>query len=55
MPGSSGHTILGARGKGETVFPSPRLRFGEATESWLAGLPGQNLPRPRWGYRVPDV
>jgi integrase len=29
--------LLARRGKGERVVPSPRLRFGEAAERWLAG------------------
>jgi integrase len=43
-------TILGARGKGETVVPSPRLRFGEAVESWLAGPVAELRPSTRAAY-----
>jgi integrase len=44
-------SILGARGKGERVAPSPRLRFGEAVEGWLAGPVAELRPTTRAAYR----
>ena len=44
-------TILGARGKGERVVPSPKLRFGEAAERWLAGPVAELRPSTRSAYR----
>jgi integrase len=43
-------SILGARGKGERVAPSPRLRFGEAAESWLAGPVAELRPSTQAAY-----
>jgi hypothetical protein len=41
-----------ARGRGETVAPDSRLRFGEAADLWLAG-PVQDLrPTTQAGYRT---
>src|SRR5688572_17019457 len=31
------HKTLAKRARGERVVPSPKLRFGEAAEGWLAG------------------
>ncbi len=43
--------LLARRGRGETVAPDSRLRFGEATELWLAG-PVQDLrATTQAGYR----
>ncbi len=61
-------SILGAKGKGERVLPSPRLRFGDAADRWLAEQVAQLRPatraiyrnavdnhlRPRWGGRRMD-
>jgi integrase len=62
-------TILGMRGKGQNVKPSPRLRFGEAAERWLAEQVADLRPstqasyrnavrvhlEPRWGRRRMDA
>ena len=62
-------TILGKRGKGLRVKPSPRLRFGEAAELWLAEQVVDLRPstqafyrnavrvhlEPRWGRRRMDA
>ena len=43
--------LLARRGRGETVAPDSRLRFGEAAELWLAG-PVQDLrATTQAGYR----
>ncbi|HUA48698.1 MAG TPA: site-specific integrase [Solirubrobacteraceae bacterium] len=43
--------LLASRGRGETVAPDSRLRFGEAAELWLAG-PVQDLrATTQAGYR----
>ena len=61
--------ILGKRGKGEKVVPSPRLRFGDAAERWLAEQVAELRPNtravyssdvrlhlwPRWGRRRLDL
>jgi integrase len=44
-------SILGARGKGTRVVPSPRLRFGEATERWLTGPVAELRPSTQAAYR----
>src|SRR3954469_7592042 len=55
--------LLGAKARGEHVHPSPRLKFGEAADRWLAGQVAALRPstqanytnsiethlRPRWG------
>jgi integrase len=43
-------TLLGKRGKGEHVEPSPRLRFGSAAERWLNEQVSQLRPSTRTGY-----
>jgi integrase len=62
-------SILGAKGKGERVQPSPRLNFGDAADRWLAEQVAQLRPatraiyrnaidnhvRPRWGKRRVDT
>jgi hypothetical protein len=61
-------SILGAKGKGDQVLPSPRLRFGDAADRWLAEQVAELRPatraiyrnavenhlRPRWGGRRMD-
>jgi len=43
--------LLARRGRGETMAPDSRLRFGEAADLWLAG-PVQDLrPTTQAGYR----
>lgn len=44
-------TILGARGRGERVQPSPRLRFGDAYDRWLAEHVAGLRERTRDGYK----
>jgi integrase len=46
--------LLGARGKGERIVPSPRLRFGQATERWLAEEVAERRPSTHaaHGYAV---
>ena len=60
--------ILGDKGKGKTVQPNPRLRFGDAADKWLAEQVSTLRPtteasyrnsvevhlRPRWGRRRMD-
>lgn len=62
-------SILGAKGKGENVVPSPRLRFSEVADRWLAEQVADLRPatraayendvrvhlRPRWGRRRLDT
>src|SRR5262245_41152591 len=43
-------TLLGARGKGEHVVPSPRLRFGDAAGQWLAGPVAERRPTTAAAY-----
>jgi integrase len=43
--------VLGARGKGEHVQPSPRLSFGEVADRWLAVQVTQLRPATRAIYR----
>lgn len=62
---SARHKILGAKASGERVRPNPRLKFGEASERWLAEQVAGLRPStrassgsyvkhhlaPRWGNR----
>jgi integrase len=60
-------SLLGRRGKGELVKPSPRLRFGDAAAQWLEQLDVRPTTRatyesgvrvhllPRWGRRRLDA
>jgi integrase len=60
-------SLLGRRGKGELVKPSPRLRFAEAAAKWLEQLDVRPTTRstyesdvrvhllPRWGRRRLDA
>src|SRR4051812_14461772 len=43
-------SILGRRGKGERVVPSPRLRFGEAAARWLAEEVAELRPATQSAY-----
>jgi integrase len=43
--------LLARRGRGETVAPDLRLRFGEAADSWLAGPVLDLRPSTQAGYR----
>jgi integrase len=43
--------LLARRGRGETVAPDARLRFGEAAELWLAGPVLDLRPATQAGYR----
>ena len=43
--------LLARRGRGETVAPDARLRFGEAAELWLAGPVLDLRPATQTGYR----
>ena len=43
--------VLARRGRGETVAPDSRLRFGEAAELWLAGPVVDLRPTTQAGYR----
>jgi integrase len=61
--------VLGRKGRGEQVRPNPGLRFGEASDAWLAGQVVELRPatqaiyrnavethlRPRWGRRRLDA
>lgn len=61
--------IVGAKGRGEHVQPNPRLKFGEASDKWLADQVAdlrtatrssytshvENHLRPRWGCRRLDA
>jgi integrase len=42
--------LLARRGRGETVAPSARLRFGNAADAWLAGPVLDLRPATRAGY-----
>lgn len=42
--------ILGAKGAGKRVQPNPRLRFGEASEQWLAQQVSELRPATRAAY-----
>jgi integrase len=42
--------LLGRRGMGERVVPSPRLRFGDAADAWLAGPVADLRPTTRAAY-----
>ena len=44
-------TILGAKGRGERVQPSPRLTFGVAYERWIAEHVAGLRDRTRDGYQ----
>jgi hypothetical protein len=46
-------TILGKRGKGLHIKPSPRLRFGEAAERWLAEQVVDLRPSTQAFYATP--
>jgi len=43
--------LLARRGRGETVAPNSRLRFGEAADAWLAGPVLDLRPTTQAGYR----
>ncbi|MBV8987450.1 MAG: site-specific integrase [Solirubrobacterales bacterium] len=43
--------LLALRGRGETVAPDSRLRFGEAADLWLAGPVLDLRPATQAGYR----
>lgn len=43
--------LLARRGRGETVAPDSRLRFGEAADLWLAGPVLDLRPTTQAGYR----
>jgi integrase len=43
--------LLARRGRGETVAPNSRLRFGEAADAWLAGPVGDLRATTQSGYR----
>lgn len=43
--------LLARRGRGETVEPDPRMRFGEAADLWLAGPVLDLRPSTQAGYR----
>ncbi len=43
--------LLARRGRGETVAPNSRLRFGEAADAWLAGPVLDLRPATQAGYR----
>jgi hypothetical protein len=43
--------LLGRRGMGERVVPSPRLRFGDAADAWLAGPVADLRPSTQDAYR----
>src|SRR5438270_12265707 len=43
--------LLARRGRGETVAPDSRLRFGEAAERWLAGPVLDLRATTQAGYR----
>lgn len=43
--------LLARRGRGETVAPNSRLRFGEAADVWLAGPVLDLRPATQAGYR----
>src|SRR5947209_5059525 len=44
--------LLARRGRGETVAPNSRLRFGEAAELWLAGPVGALRQSTQTKYRI---
>jgi integrase len=43
--------LLARRGRGETVAPDPRLRFGDAADTWLAGPVLDLRESTQAGYR----
>jgi integrase len=43
--------LLGKRGKGEKVVPSPKLRFGQAAERWTAERVAELRPTTQDAYR----
>jgi hypothetical protein len=43
--------LLARRGRGETVAPNARLRFGDAADLWLAGPVLDLRPATQAGYR----
>ena len=47
--------LLARRGRGETVAPNSRLRFGEAADAWLAGPVLDLRPTTQAGYRSAEI
>jgi integrase len=44
--------LLARRGRGDAIAPNPRLRFGEASDLWLAGPVLDLRPATQAGYRT---